>query len=785
MLMKKFTLIAFIVIFSGCASYVGLNFNELFGPEKVHKRTVASHTSQAHYFLDEVKPIIDKRCVVCHACYDAPCQLKMTSAEGIDRGATTAVVYQGERLTATAPTRLYEDAHSTQAWREHGFYPVLNERLQRRDVNIDAGVMAQLLIQKQQHPLPDDLILDDDDFDFSLNRSNICPTSDSIQAYKEQYPLWGMPYGLPALANDEQQTLLAWLRQGATMSELPPLSEAQTNARNKWEAYFNQDDLKRQITSRYIYEHLFLSHLYFSEFNERIFFSLVRSSTPPGEPIKRIATRRPYSDPGVQRVYYRLVQERETIVDKTHMPYALNQQRMDNYIKWFDRPDYQVNTLPSYDIKVASNPILAFSDIPVESRYRFMLEEAQNTIMAYIKGPVCRGQLALNVINDHFWVFFTDPNKAEKYGATEFYKSQVANMQLPSQLDSNTTPLFNWLKFSKSQSIYLTEKMKFMNDRFSDSEHLDLRMIWDGDGKNPNAALTIFRHFDSASVAKGLVGNQPKTAWVIDYALLERIHYLLVAGFDIYGNFGHQLITRMYMDLLRIEGESNFIAMLPKESRHQILSSWYQGQSVEFSDYLISNAKPFNQESGIEYRTNKPKQELLTLLTEHVMPALDHRYAISHTPLKRDSELQLQELHTLVGGGIKYFPQISIINIEAENGQQHVFTLIHNNAHTNISSLFNEDNNREPELDDFTLVNGILGSYPSVFLSLKEHQIPELVKTIRQVEDNDDYEALLDKFAIRRTDPNFWPFSDKIHAWYEKDQPIEYGLLDYNRYENR
>ncbi|MCW0469986.1 hypothetical protein OH492_16720 [Vibrio chagasii] len=44
-------------------------------------------SAQSQHFLNEVKPIIDNRCVVCHACYDAPCQLKMSSVEGIDRGA--------------------------------------------------------------------------------------------------------------------------------------------------------------------------------------------------------------------------------------------------------------------------------------------------------------------------------------------------------------------------------------------------------------------------------------------------------------------------------------------------------------------------------------------------------------------------------------------------------------------------------------------------------------------------------------------------------------------------
>ena len=85
-----------------------------------------------------------------------------------------------------------------------------------------------------------------------------------------------------------------------------------------------------------------------------------------------------------------------------------------------------------------------------------------------------------------------------------------------------------------------------------------------------NLLMTIFRHFDSASVEKGLVGVFPKTGWVIDYPLLERIHYLLVAGFNVFGNAGHQLETRIYMDYLRMEGENNFLSFLPREKRKTI-----------------------------------------------------------------------------------------------------------------------------------------------------------------------------------------------------------------------
>ncbi|WP_198596886.1 fatty acid cis/trans isomerase, partial [Vibrio sp. 10N.261.52.A1] len=441
--------------------------------------------------------------------------------------------------------------------------------------------------------------------------------------------------------------------------------------------------------------------------------------------------------------------------------------------------------LPSYDIDVAANPMTSFEALPVNSRFKFMLDNAQNTIMAYIKGPVCRGQLALNVINDRFWVFFIDPDKADLPEINAFYASQRDNLKLPSELESNTVPATNWVRYSKQQARYLEGKSDFANKWFKNGENLTTDVIWDGNGTNPNAALTVFRHFDSASVVQGLVGPQPKTAWILDYALLERIHYLLVAGFDVYGNFGHQLITRMFMDFLRLEGESNFLTLLPKDVRHLEHSSWYQNQSVQLSDFLQRNIAPFDQPTSVVYKTADPKRELLDKLKDKLSPILNDRYEIVDTGFSRKNEALLKQVSLVKGEGLRHVPQLVMIMIEGENGEEQLFTMIHNNAHSNISSLFNEEGNRDYANDDLTLVRGIVGSYPAAYLSLTEKEIPTLVKSLQNLQTEEDYVALLDKFAIRRSSNEFWPFSDRVHRWYQQDQPIEFGLLDYNRFENR
>jgi len=57
-------------------------------------------------YESRIKPLLERRCVVCHGCYDAPCQLKLSSPEGIERGASKQKVYDGTRILAAEPTRI-------------------------------------------------------------------------------------------------------------------------------------------------------------------------------------------------------------------------------------------------------------------------------------------------------------------------------------------------------------------------------------------------------------------------------------------------------------------------------------------------------------------------------------------------------------------------------------------------------------------------------------------------------------------------------------------------------
>jgi hypothetical protein len=593
-----------------------------------------------------------------------------------------------------------------------------------------------------------------------------------------------MPFGLPGLSSAEFGTLSRWLESGAPFAGLPPLPVQVDKQVGEWEAFLNGNSLKQRLVSRYVFEHLFLAHLYFDSDPQHHFFRLVRSSTPPGQPIDLVVSRRPYDDPGIERVYYRLQREQEAVVDKTHVPYALGQKRMARWRDLFLKPDYAVDELPSYALEVASNPFLAFRALPVKARYQFMLDEAGFTIMGFIKGPVCRGQVALNVIEDQFWVFFQANTDHEEEQIGRFLEREASLLQLPAELGSDAGIIGPWREYAKREARYLQDKSDFLTRLALTRNPPELASIWNGEGHNPNAALTVFRHFDSASVVKGLVGDAPKTAWVIGYALLERIHYLLVAGFDVYGNVGHQLLTRLYMDFMRMESEFNFLAYLPLDRRLALRDHWYRGASQEVKDHVYGKLARFDVETGIHFRTEEPQQELYALLKQHLAPVLNRRYELATVA---DAALQadLALLARLRGEALSWLPELVYLRVDSPPHLRRYFTLLRNTGHSNVSSLLQEGRELLPVENTLTVAPGFIGAYPNALYRLQREEIRSLAKAIGELSSEGDYRALADRFSVRRTDPRFWQYSDELQDAHLKLAPVTAGLLDYNRLENR
>ena len=784
--MKRILLSMLAIVFAaGCAT-VGLRvLDQLYGPEDTSRYdTPPSPVAGTPDFERDVKPILDHRCVTCHACYDAPCQLQLGSYEGITRGANPDRIYNSTRLIEAPTTRLFFDATSNKAWREKGFFAVLNERRNDEDTNLRASLLSEMLAMKSEVPFPKEGNLPGERFDFSLDRPQVCPRLQGIADYRGKHPDWGMPFGFPPIDEESRLTLTRWIAAGAPPSPPRALDGGAASRIAAWEEFLNGDDFKTQLMARYIYEHWFLAHLFFEDLPPGHFFELVRSTTPPGQPIGLVATRRPYDDPKVKRVYYRLRPVIGTLVSKTHMPYALSSGKMARIRGWFIDADYKVDQLPGYDPDASSNPFITYKAIPTEYRYRLMLDEAQFTVMGFIKGPSCRGQTALNVIDDHFWVGFVNPDTPEFRDSSQFLSEALTHISLPTE-DRSTALIFKWTSYARQQTEFLKRKATYIEHRFKDHTPIAMKMIWDGEGQNPNAALTIFRHFDSASVEKGLLGGHPQKALIIGYEVLERIHYLLVAGFDVYGNLAHQLEARLYMDFLRMEGEHNVIAALPMSARLGVRDHWYRGASDQVKSYVFGENNDYRQETGIVYQTKDPLAEFYDKWSDYLLPVQTHAHDIDQRKLGKVLAMNLEQLSAVRGESLHFLPESSILTVTGKKGQRRHFTVLRNSAHSNIAELFDESERRLPQEDTLYVGQGFIGAYPNVFYRVEEDDLPDFVRRVSGLSSESEYAALAERYAVRRTHPDFWGHFDLIQRDFKDQSPIEASILDLNRYENR
>jgi hypothetical protein len=744
-------------------------------------------------YLKEVKPILDKRCVVCHSCYNSPCQLKLSSFEGLDRGATKEAVYNGTRLKTMDPTRLFVDAQSTEEWRQKDFFSVTDST---ESGELNDSIMIQLLSHKMKnkassgeyHPEADDLTC-------SENQAE-------LGSYLEKHPNRGMPFGFPPLKQEEFELIAGWLVQGAKgpsddqQKEFTSPSEEGALAIQKWETFLNRGDPKHAMTARYLYEHLFLAHLKFDT-PDNEYYELVRSASAPGEPIDLIPTVRPYDDPGVERFYYRFRKIHSTIVHKTHMVVSLDDTKMERFQELFINPEWLQEPHPvGYDVQTSANPFVAFEQIPPRSRYQFLLDHAHYVIMTFIRGPVCKGQVALDVIYDHFWIMFLDPDHDLSLRYPAFLKLNSDSLRMPIERGSEFH-LFKALtnEYHKAAVTFYRERQKFYASHNYYSG-LGYDAIWKGNDKSDTPLLTVYRHFDSASVHKGVLGELPKTMWVIDYPLFERIYYALVAGFDVYGNAGHQLSVRLYMDALRVEGESYFLDFLPASKRQELMQSWYEGVKLKKIYY-----SPAAMPAKISFSSDNPKREFIEyIVNEHILPATNIAFdtvnyfpgGVEHPPLPEKYETiddYLQGFRAVSKPGTAFFSlvndhnaNLAYVRIRLPEGEDTVVSIVINRWHDNVAFLFGEDGALDPSRDRADFIDGFIGSYPSYFFDVHLDDLPDFFDLLMNYKATPEDEERMNKYGVNRADDHFWEVYDWFQERFNIEQPVISGLFDLNRY---
>ena len=460
-------------------------------------------------------------------------------------------------------------------------------------------------------------------------------------------------------------------------------------------------------------------------------------------------------------------------------------------------PDWDVAQLPAYSRKHALNPFETFAAIPARARYQFMLDNAQYVVMTFIRGPVCRGQVATDVINDHFYVLFQDPD-SDLSVINPAYLATVQPYLVLTREEGGLLMLGpDWLYRRHERNEYIRLRGKTYRD--SQPGGPSLNDIWDGDGTNSNAALTVFRHFDNATVVKGFVGAVPETLWVMDYPMLERTYYELVVNYNVFGTAAHQAETRLYFDLIRSGGENNFLHFMPPEVRTDMRKTWYQGSMAQLklaTDYEIVNE---DMPVQIEYRTADPRAEFVALVSARLKSlagsgdvlnrcAQPPCYRSGANIAERQAEASLQGMASKPASlesmrFVDFMPDVSFLRISTGDPDRDLaYTLVRNKMHTNVAFLLEEKKRREPDKDTLTVYRGLLGSYPNFMFNVPLEETGTFSAALQAVRTREQFMAVVNRYGLSRTHPEIWTHFHWFVEYMRRVRPVEAGVYDMNRY---
>ena len=699
------------------------------------------------------------------------------------RGASKINIYDFPTLESRKPTRLYIDAHKESQWRDKGFYSVLEEN------------PKSLLMYMITEPLG---IESGKQNKYDSEYSRVCIEStkpEQTEKYLKHNPAGRMPLGFPALLGSEIQEIKKWMESG---SPTPKTHELEKTIRNtqelsanilKWEDFFNSTSLKEKLVSRYFYEHLFLASLYFEE-HPGVSFRLIRSRNQE-PPFEEVGTSYPFSDPEGD-FYYRLRPETNTKTHKNHIPFPLSEARYKKWKQAFHTDKWETipEEMPAYG-PAGSNPFTTFAAIPVKARYQLFLDNSAYFIMTFIKGPVCRGQTALNVINDHFWVFFMDPKSDVLVNKPDVYDKVAKISTFPAKKEESIAPLITY-----RDNYWKAVKEKFSGIRSMPALNYD--SLWLGDKENLNANISVFRHFDSATVLKGLRGGVPKTVWVLDYHVFESIYYNLSAGYNVFGPLLHQLNSRLYMEISRVASEDLFLSFLRKNSREDLRRQWNlpvpdQKESTLKSlvDIISEDAvEKLSEEyvfegndikTEIQFNDNDVKKDFLNqLVTRRFSQDQSRRKSLEEEKTDDHPVLQLSKLSAKT---VQHLPDSIHLAIESD-GIAKLWTLIHNRDHYNVSMLLFEDQRIRPENDTLSVIPGAASSYANLIIWLEESKLEEFIKSLEKSKSATSVWKTLKEYGLSRSDKNFWQKYNEVSRLTKNPETTERGYLDLNRYLN-
>jgi len=248
------------------------------------------------------------------------------------------------------------------------------------------------------------------------------------------------------------------------------------------------------------------------------------------------------------------------------------------------------------------------------------------------------------------------------------------------------------------------------------------------------------------------------------------------------------------MNFLRIEAEGQFLRFLPASERDRVFGEWYRGRVARTLARIHARASE-GPESGIAFADRAhAKEDLVTrLLTSELGAAVAgprepiqwDDLPLSGEPLRARFEQAMRDVAGKAGPSVAPFPDTVLLGVKGTGGDDLVYTIARNRAHTSVEYIFAEGVELQPSEDTLQIVSGIASSRPNLLLLVDEHDLDAFVAAWKALRPGGgSWGSFVARWGARRSDPAFWSTFDFFTAAGRTLDPVGAAVLDLSRYGN-
>jgi len=753
------------------------------------KETPGTSKGEPVSFTRDIKPIFDEKCNACHACYDAPGQLDFRTVKGIQRGAMKIEAY-GFRIEPIESTYLWNNPSKTMdEWRERGFFSVTEGGR--------SSIMGKLLALGHANPVqPNERLPDDLDISL-LTRKNYLPNEYEIDGYVAQFPRQGMPLAVSGLTDQEYDTTMTWLEQGARFDYVAPETTAKESAQiDKWEQWLNSRDLRSQLVGRYFFEHMFLTTFTFEDKDDANRFIIVRSTTPPGKAPDPVDEPGAANSPVDGPVHYRFIRSNETACIKmTRNQFLATDEKLNRYQDIFYEEDWAVANLPGYTEAERYNPLGVFSPIPARARYKFLLAIVWHHRGYTTHGPGCYRDMATDALRDVGWDIYESP-ETSLYVNDPVYRAEVdpllATILNPKDEMNFIVGFQNYQQRAAAAAERALERAKESGHRAAMTD------IWRGDHPDDLPLTVAFIHADNGYVVEGnwVPSDFPKAVSLQNLITMEHSLYGSAVNYNQFGTFLDQTSGRSAFGVQRTLAELNFLRFLPREARRPLFKKWYHGKLTEevFATAEIGVAPDDTIPTDIEYSTDDPLRELQEKLLEYFGPRVNANDPINRPKPGDDADRVTRAFRSIVLASREqvptwrkfktFLPEAVFLRIDRPDEEPTIYTMTHDRDFVSKSFLTVIMQDEVPRNAKVSIMKGVYTSYPHFMFRIDESEVEEFASTLVDADTQEKFTAVVERWGIRRSSPDFWPVLNSVTDYLKRTMPRRAGTFDINRYEN-